>query len=190
MNDQELQGQLNILKQFSDDIRMKFGLDKCAKAIFFGRKLLTAKNITIDNTTVNQNLEPEVKYLGVTERDGIQQFSMREKILEECFHRVRSILRSELNASNRIDAINSLALAVVIYSFTIINWSLTEMGKVDTKISKLLTMYRMHHPKSDVNRLYLPRKEVGSGLVQLELSLKTSIIGKDTYLKKTGCSIW
>ena len=169
---------------------MKFGLDKCAKAIFFGRKLLTAKNITIDNTTVNQNLEPEVKYLGVTERDGIQHFSMREKILKECFRRVRSILRSELNASNRIDAINSLALAVVTYSFTIINWYLAEMGKVDTKISKLLTMYRMHHPKSDVNRLYLPRKEVGSGLVQLELSLKTSIIRKNTYLKKTGCSIW
>ena len=38
----------------------------------------------------------------------------------------------------------------------------------------------MHHPKSDVNRLYLPRKEGGKGLVQLELSLKTPIIGIDT----------
>ena len=34
-NDQQLQGLLNILKQFSDDIRMEFGLDKCAKATFF-----------------------------------------------------------------------------------------------------------------------------------------------------------
>ena len=40
----------------------------------------------------------------------------------------------------------------------------------------------MHHPKSDVNRLYLPRKEGGRGLVQFEPSLKTSIIGMDTYL--------
>ena len=43
----------------------------------------------------------------------------------------------------------------------------------------------MHHPKSDVNRLYLPRKEGGRGLVQLEVSLKTSIIGMDTYLNNT-----
>ena len=110
---------------------------------------------------------------------------MREKIRKECFRRVRSILSSELNARNRIDAINSLALPAVTYSFTIINWSLTEIKKVDTKIRKLLTMHRMHHPKSDVNRLYLPRKEGGRGLVQLELSLKTSIIGMDTYLNNT-----
>ena len=44
----------------------------------------------------------------------------------------------------------------------------------------------MHHPKSDVNRLYLPRKEGGRRLVQLELSLKTSIIGMDTYLYKAN----
>ena len=114
---------------------------------------------------------------------------MRRKIQKECFRRVRSILRSELNAHNRTDAINSLALPVVTYSFTIINWSHTEIKKVDTKIFKLLTMHRMHHPKSDINRLYLPRKEGGRGLVQLELSLKTSITGMDTYLNDTNDSM-
>ena len=95
-------------------------------------------------------------------------------------------MRSELNARNRIDAINSLALPVVTYNFTIINWSLTEMRKVNTKIRKLLTIYRIHHPKSDINRFYLPRKEGGRGLVQLELSLKMSIIGIDTYLNNAN----
>ena len=93
------------------------------------------------------------------------------------------MLRSELNARNRIDTINFLALPVVTYSFTIINWSLAEIKKVDTKIRKLL---RMHQPKPDANRLYLPRKEGGRGLVQFELSLKTSIIGMDTYLNNTN----
>ena len=134
---------------------MKFGLDKCAKATFLRGKLL--KSITLDSTTIIKDLEPKesYKYLGVTEGDGIQHSSMREEIRKECFRRVRAILRSELNARNRIDAINSLALPVVTYSFTIINWSLTEIKKADTKIRKLLTMHRMHHPKSDVNRLYL-----------------------------------
>ena len=49
-NDQQLQGLL-IVKQFSDDIRIKFGLDKCAKAIFFREKLLKTKNITQDTKT-------------------------------------------------------------------------------------------------------------------------------------------
>ena len=185
-NDQQLQGLLNIVKQFSDDIWMEFGLDKCAKAIFFRGNLLKA--ITLDTITIIKDLEPEenYKYLGVTEGDRIQHSSMREKIRKECFRRVRSILRSELIARNRIDAINSLALPVVTYSFTIINWSLTEIKKVDTKIRKLLTMHRMHHPKSDVNRLYFPRKEGSRGIVQLELSLKTSIIGMNTYLSNTN----
>ena len=71
---------------------------------------------------------------------------------------------------------------MVTYSFTIINWSLTENKKVDTKIRSLLTMHRMHHSNSGVTRLYLPRKEGGRGVVQLELFLKTSIIGMEACL--------
>ena len=105
---------------------MECALDKCAKATFFRRKLLKAKKITLDITVVIKDFEPveSYKYLGVTEENGIQHSSLREKIWKECFRRVRSILKSELNARNRIDAINSLALPVIKYSFTKINWSL------------------------------------------------------------------
>ena len=94
-NNQHLQSILNIVKQFSDGIRMEFGLDKCAKATFFLGKLLKVKYITLDTTTIIKDLEPEESYkcLGVTEGDGIQHSSMREKIRKECFRRVRSILR-------------------------------------------------------------------------------------------------
>ena len=34
-NDQQLQGLLKIVKQFSDDIRMEFGLDKCTNGYIF-----------------------------------------------------------------------------------------------------------------------------------------------------------
>ena len=104
---------------------MECGLDKCAKATFFRRKLLKAKKVTLDITTVIKDFEPEesYQYLGVTEENGIQHSSLRGKIRKECFRRVRSILKSELNARNRIGAINSLALPVIKYSFTKINWS-------------------------------------------------------------------
>ena len=59
------------------------------------------------------------------------------------------------------------------------------MAKLDTKVRKFLTMYKMHHPKSDVDRLYLPRMEGGRGLIQLELSYKSTTIGLDKYLQET-----
>ena len=81
-NDQQHdQGLLNIVKQFSDDIQMEFGLNKCVIATFFHWKVLKAKNITLDTTTAIKDLEPEesYKYVGVTEGDGIQNSSMKEE---------------------------------------------------------------------------------------------------------------
>ena len=43
-------------------------------------------------------------------------------------------------------------------------------------------MYKMHHPKSDVERLHLPRTEGGRGLIRLDLSTTISL---DKYLQET-----
>ena len=78
-----------------------------------------------------------------------------------------------------------MAVPVVTYSLNIINWTLQELAKLDPKTRKFLTIYKMHHPKSDVDRLYLPRTEGGRGLVQLELSYKMTTICFDKYLQET-----
>ena len=108
---------------------------------------------------------------------------MKEKIRKEYYRRVRSIMKTELNSRNRIQAINSLAVPVVQYSFNIINWNLSDLQRMDTKTRKLMRANRTHHPKADVDRVYLPRKEGGRGLIQLEMSYKTTTIGLDTYIQ-------
>lgn len=40
----------------------------------------------------------------------------------------------------------------------------------------------MHHPKSDVDRLYIPRKEGGRGLLQLELIYIKQLLDFKKYL--------
>ena len=45
------------------------------------------------------------------------------------------------------------------------------------RFRKLLTINKMHHPKADVDRLYIRRSDGGKGLLQLELMYKTIIIG-------------
>jgi hypothetical protein len=47
----------------------------------------------------------------------------------------------------------------------------------------MLTMYKMHHPKANIDGLYVKRKEGGRGLVQVEAAYKTEIINTAQYLK-------
>jgi hypothetical protein len=61
-----------------------------------------------------------------------------------------------------------LAVPVLRYSFEIINWHQEEIQKLDRKTRKMLTMHGQHHPRADINRLYVPRKERGRGLMQVE----------------------
>ena len=82
-------------------------------------------------------------------------------------------------------AINSLAIPIVTYGFNILNWTISEIKRLDIKVRKLLTMNKMHHPKADVDRFYIHRSEGGKGLLQLELLHKTITIGLQTYLDST-----
>ena len=82
-------------------------------------------------------------------------------------------------------AINSLAIPIVTYGFNILNWTMSEIKRLDIKVRKLLIMNKMHHPKADVGRLYIRISEGGKGLLQLELLYKTITIGLQAYLDST-----
>ena len=73
-NDNEQKKLLDTVKTFSDDIKMEFGLDKCAKATFKKGKLTETSSIKLDINTTIKELEQEesYKYLGINEGDGIQ----------------------------------------------------------------------------------------------------------------------
>ena len=184
-NDNDLEGLLQIVKSYSDDISMEFGLEKCAKATFKRGKLVSTSHVKLDNDTKIKQLEQDevYKYLGINEGDGIQHATMKRKIKLEYYRRVRLVLRTELNSRNKITAINSLAVPVVQYSFNIINWTLEDIRRLDRKTRKFLTMHHMHHPKADSDRMYLPRSNGGRGLIQLESSFKTTTIGLQRYLE-------
>ena len=134
-NDQDLEGLLNKIKEFSSDIGMEFGLEKCTKASFVRGKLQKKSSINLDIDTTIRDLDPEetYKYLGVNEGDGINHASMKEKIRKEYYRRIRLTLKTELNSKKRIDAISTLVVPIVQYSFNIINWDLADVNRLDTK---------------------------------------------------------
>ena len=122
-DDNSIEEMLQLVKNFSDDIGMTFGLNKYAKAPFKIVKLTRSASLELDRATVIKNLNQEefYKYLGVNQNDGIQHSQMEEKIRKDCYRRARAILKTELNSANRIEAINTLAIPVVTNSFNKIN---------------------------------------------------------------------
>ena len=110
---------------------------------------------------------------------------MKEQIRKEYYRRVRLVTKSELNGSNKVEAINTPAVPVFTYTVNIVYWQMSEIRKLDTKTRKLLAMERMNHPKADVERMYLPREGGGRGLIQLELVFKTTTVGLNAYQEQT-----
>jgi len=134
--------ELQKVKIFSDDIHMEFGLEKCAKIAFKRGKLVHSQNLVIDINREMQGLEQgkTYKYLRIEESEGIQHQQMKERLKQEYSRRSRMILKSELNARNKITAIGALAVPVLRYSFGIINWRTEEIKKIDRKTRKMLTV--------------------------------------------------
>jgi len=48
-------------------------------------------------------------------------------------------------------------------------WRLKEIKKLNGK-QKYTNNYKMHHPKPDIERIYVKRKEGGRGLLQIEVT--------------------
>jgi hypothetical protein len=67
-----------------------------------------------------------------------------------------------------MQAIESLAVPVLRYSFEIINWHQEDIQKLDRKTRKMLTIHRQRYPRADTDHLYVPRKEGERGLMQVE----------------------
>ena len=54
-------------------------------------------------------------------------------------------------------------------------WSESKLQVIDRKTRKLFTIHGALHPKSDVDRLYIPRKEGGRGLISIEDCVELAI---------------
>ena len=58
------------------------------------------------------------------------------------------------------------------------------MQNIDRKTRKLLTIHGQHHQKADVDRLYVPRKQVERGLMQLEAAHAVEITKLMEYVDR------
>ena len=124
------------------------------------------------------------EYLGILEADTIKQVEMKEKIQKEYLRRTRKLLETKLFCRNLIKGINTWAVLLVRYSGAFLKWISEELKQMDQRTRKLMTKHKALHPRDDVDRLYVSRKEGGRGLTSIEDSVDTSIQRLQDYIEK------
>ena len=186
-NDQQLRQMLTIVKTFSDDICMQFGIDKCNKMTVIKGKIKQSKNVTLNNGEILKSLESnqQYRYLGFNEHLTTDK-ETKSALKREYFSRLKMILKSELSSKHMINAINMYAVPALLYGFPILDWTITELEIIDRETRKVLQSNHIMHRQSDVTRLYIPRREGGRGLIDITEHFKNSIINFSTYLSTTN----
>ena len=172
---------------FNEDIGMEFGLKKCGVVILQNRKLVKFDGIHSPNQEIMKEVDENgYTYLGILELDEIKEHEIKIKVTAEYKRRLRLILKSKLNGKNKIQAINTWAVALLRYGAEIINWKVDELKKTDKTMRKTLMMYGALHPKSDIDRLYLKRKHGGRGLISIEICVKSEENKLGLYVRESN----
>ena len=109
---------------------------------------------------------------------------MKNKIQKEYLTRTRKLHETKFSCRNRIKRINTWTVFLIRFSRPFFKWTRDELRQMDQRTRKLMTMRKALHPRDDVDRLYVPRKEGGRGFASIEDTVDTSIQRLEDYIEK------
>ena len=132
-SEKELNSLVQTVRVVSEDIGMKFGIEKCAMLVMKRGNIIKSDGIVLPDDTVIKamNEGDSYKYLGIVEADQILRKEMKENVKKEYFSRTKKVLKSKLNGGNSITAINTRAVPLLRYSAAFL-----EMDKRRIKIHR------------------------------------------------------
>ena len=81
--------------------------------------------------------------------------------------------------------LNAWTASLLRYSEAFVSWRKGEVEAIDRRIRKLFAIYGALYPKSDVDRLYIPRNKGGRGLISIKDCVEFEIRGLEVYVH--GC---
>ena len=180
-SENEIRGFVSTVEVFSQG--MEFGIKKCGVIIMDRGKVKSTNEIELPIGEKIREIEGGYKYLGIFEYDGVKEQEMKDKFRNEYFGRTKLILKSKLNGRNKITALNTRTVSILRYGAGILKWNKNELQEMDRKTRKFMTMNKELHPRSDVARLYVSRKNGGRGLIGCENSTKSEENGLGWYVK-------
>ena len=169
----QLDSLVQVVRIFLQDIKMSFGPDKCAVLETRRGRQVNGSGIELPDDQHIEEIEEEgYKYLGILRLDQTLNTKMKDKITSEYIRRVKKLCRSKLKGGNLSGGINTWAMGAVCYSAGIVHQKMEEVANMDRRTRKILAKNGCLHTRSNVARLYLPRKEGGRGTIGIDVCKK------------------
>lgn len=108
------------------------------------------------------------KYLGIWEQPSDVVHDQNKVIIrEKIIDRTKQLCKSKLSARYLMQAINEFALSTANYHLGIVDFTIRELEIIGHKIKQILYEKKFLMRAANVNRLYLPRSELGRELQSL-----------------------
>ncbi|XP_022195807.2 uncharacterized protein LOC111053266 [Nilaparvata lugens] len=195
---EQLENLLQLVTTFSQCIKMKLGLEKCAVLhVKKGKVVNTAEGmLTLENEIGQLQIGQTYKYLGLHQHLKISRVEVFSRLEIEFKRRLSKVMKSKLPSKHLIKAINSWVIPSLTYSFGVLKWSDTRLEQMDRLVRTQMTKNRVHHPRSLMSRLYMPRKLGGRGLSRVsdlcakqEKRLREYFISANTNLLREVCRL-
>ncbi|XP_063891152.1 uncharacterized protein LOC110374959 [Helicoverpa armigera] len=190
--EKEMRKLIDTTTEFSTDINMQFGFDKC-KTLHIIRGKVKPGDYTINTTdttntteTINTTdttdttdrtnttdtitaMEPTdlYKYLGYKQLKGLDHTAIKHTLTTEYKRRVTAVCKTQLTGKHLIKALNTYAIPILTYSFGVIKWSKTDILQLERTTRTTLTKHNNLHPKSAIERLTIKRQNGGRGLIDI-----------------------
>ena len=97
-NEKELETLIHAVRIYSQDVGMKFGIEKCAMLVMkSGKQHMTAEMELPNHDKIRTLGENETyKYLGILEADTSKEVEVKGKIKKEYLKRTRKLLETKL----------------------------------------------------------------------------------------------
>ena len=161
---------VQTVRVFSEDVGVEFGIEKCAMLVMEKGKIVKSAGIELPNGKVIKSLREGESYkcLGIFEADKFLGEKMKLNVLKEYIRRLRKVLKSKLSGGNLVCGVNVSAVSLLRYSAAFVSWRKSELEAIDRKTRKLFNIYGALHPKSDVDRLHISRKELGRVFISIK----------------------
>ena len=114
---------VQTVRDFSEDVGIEFGIEKCAMLVMEKGKMVKSVGIELPNGKVITSLQEgeSYKYLGILEADKFLKEKMKLSVSKEYIRRLRKVLKSKLNGGNLVRGVNTWAVSLLRYSAAFVN---------------------------------------------------------------------
>ena len=149
---------------------MSLGISKCAKlTIKMGKVVQTGPLPAFSGSEIpGLEIAGLYCYLGFPEGGSIDHKCCKNVVLDEFHSRLRLICTSFLHARFKVQATNAFCVPVLSNGFEIVDWIVAEISQVDITVCKVMVLANSLHPRSAVERLYLPHRLGSRSLLGME----------------------